>query len=252
MITIKSAREIETMAAAGRIVAQTLALVGSHLRPDITTEELDRLAEDFIRGHPGAVPSFKGLYDFPATLCTSINQEVVHGIPSRKRVLHDGDILSVDVGVRFEGLHADSAATFPVGDIKPEAARLLEVTQEALAAGVAQARAGNHVGDIGYAVQKVAEGAGYSVVRELVGHGIGAAFHEEPQVPNYGKPKRGARLVAGMTVAIEPMINLGGAAIRTLADKWTVVTQDGSLSAHFEHTVAIGENGDPPRILTTT
>jgi len=218
----------------------------------MTTEELDRLAEDFIRGHPGAVPSFKGLYDFPATLCTSINQEVVHGIPSRKRVLHDGDILSVDVGVRFEGLHADSAATFPVGDIKPEAARLLEVTQEALAAGVAQARAGNHVGDIGYAVQKVAEGAGYSVVRELVGHGIGAAFHEEPQVPNYGKPKRGARLVAGMTVAIEPMINLGGAAIRTLDDKWTVVTQDGSLSAHFEHTVAIGENGDPARILTTT
>jgi methionyl aminopeptidase len=250
MITIKSAREIETMAAAGRIVAQTLALVGSHLRPDITTEDLDRLAEDFIRSHPGAVPSFKGLYDFPATLCTSINQEVVHGIPSRKRVLHDGDILSVDVGVRFEGLHADSAATFPVGDIKPEAARLLEVTQEALAAGVAQARAGNHVGDIGYAVQKVAEGAGYSVVRELVGHGIGAAFHEEPQVPNYGKPKRGARLVSGMTVAIEPMINLGGAAIRTLDDKWTVVTQDGSLSAHFEHTVAIGENGDPARILT--
>jgi methionyl aminopeptidase len=250
MITIKSAREIETMAAAGRMVAETLALVCKHIRPDITTEDLDRLAEDFIRSHPGAVPSFKGLYDFPATLCTSINQEVVHGIPSRKRVLHDGDILSVDVGVRFEGLHADSAATFPVGDIKPEAARLLEVTQEALAAGVAQARAGNHVGDIGYAVQKVAEGAGYSVVRELVGHGIGAAFHEEPQVPNYGKPKRGARLVSGMTVAIEPMINLGGAAIRTLDDKWTVVTQDGSLSAHFEHTVAIGENGDPARILT--
>jgi methionyl aminopeptidase len=251
MITIKSAREIETMAAAGRIVAQTLALVGKHIRPDITTEELDRLAEDFIRSHPGAVPSFKGLYDFPATLCTSINQEVVHGIPSRKRVLHDGDILSVDVGVRLEGLHADSAATFPVGDIKPEAARLLEVTQQALAAGVAQARAGNHVGDIGHAVQKVAEGAGYSVVRELVGHGIGTAFHEEPQVPNYGKPKRGTPLRAGMTVAIEPMINVGGAAIRTLDDKWTVVTQDGSLSAHFEHTVAIGENGDPPRILTT-
>lgn len=250
MITIKSVREIETMAAAGRIVAQTLALCGRHIRPDITTEELDRLAEDFIRSHPGAVPSFKGLYDFPATLCTSINQEVVHGIPSRKRVLHDGDILSVDVGVRFEGLHADSAATFPVGDIKPEAARLLEVTQEALAAGVAQARAGNHVGDIGHAVQKVAEGAGYSVVRELVGHGIGTAFHEEPQVPNYGKPKRGTRLVAGMTVAIEPMINVGSASIRTLDDKWTVVTQDGSLSAHFEHTVAIGENGDPPRILT--
>jgi methionyl aminopeptidase len=249
MITIKSAREIETMATAGRIVAQTLALVGKHIRPDVTTEELDHLAEEFIRSHPGAQPSFKGLYDFPATLCTSINQEIVHGIPSRKRVLHDGDILSVDVGVQLEGLHADSAATFPVGEIKPEVARLLAVTQQALAAGVAQARAGNHVGDIGSAVQKVAEGAGYSVVRELVGHGIGTAFHEEPQVPNYGKPKRGQRLVAGMTIAIEPMINLGGSAIRTLDDKWTVVTQDGSMSAHFEHTVAITENG--PRILTT-
>ena len=172
----------------------------------------------------------------------------MHGIPSHKRVLHDGDIVSVDVGVWVEGLHADSAATFPVGDVRAEAARLLEVTQEALAAGVAQARAGNHVGDIGHAVQQVAETAGYSVVRELVGHGIGASFHEEPQVPNYGKPKRGARLVPGMTIAIEPMINVGGASIRTLDDKWTVVTQDGSLSAHFEHTVAVTENG--PRILT--
>lgn len=250
MITIKSAREIETMAAAGRIVAETLALVGRHVQPDVSTAALDRLAEDFIRSHPGARPSFKGLYDFPATLCTSINQEIVHGIPSPKRVLHDGDILSVDVGVHLEGLHADSAATFPVGDVTPEVERLLEVTQQALAAGVAQARAGNHVGDIGHAVQQVAETAGYSVVRELVGHGIGAAFHEEPQVPNYGKPKRGQRLVPGMTIAIEPMINRGGSAIRTLDDKWTVVTQDGSLSAHFEHTVAIGENGSPPRILT--
>ena len=249
MITIKSPREIETMAAAGHIVAETLALVQRNVRPDITTEELDQLAEDFIRSHPGAQPSFKGLYDFPATLCTSINQEIVHGIPSHKRVLHDGDIVSIDVGVWVEGLHADSAATFPVGDIKPETARLLEVTQQALAAGVAQARTGNHVGDIGHAVQQVAEGAGFSVVRELVGHGIGASFHEEPQVPNYGKPKRGPRLVPGMTIAIEPMINIGGSGIRTLDDKWTVVTQDGSLSAHFEHTVAITENG--PRILTT-
>ena len=248
MITIKSAREIETMAAAGRIVAETLALIGRSIRPDITTEDLDRLAEDFIRSHPGAQPSFKGLYDFPATLCTSINHEIVHGIPSHKRVLHDGDIVSVDTGVYLEGLHADSAATFPVGDIKTEAARLLETTREALTAGVAQARAGNHVGDIGHAVQKIAEGAGYSVVRELVGHGIGASFHEEPQVPNYGKPKRGPRLVSGMTIAIEPMINVGGPSIRTLDDKWTVVTQDGSLSAHFEHTVAVTENG--PRILT--
>lgn len=251
MITIKSPREIETMAAAGRIVAETLALIQRNVRPDVTTADLDRLAEDFIRGHPGALPSFKGLYDFPCTLCTSINHEIVHGIPSAKRVLHDGDILSVDVGVTLEGLHADSAATFPVGDVSPAVERLLAVTQTALAAGVAQARAGNHVGDIGHAVQTVAEQAGYSVVRELVGHGIGASFHEEPQVPNYGKPKRGPRLVPGMTIAIEPMINEGGAAIRTLDDRWTVVTHDGSLSAHFEHTVAIGENGGPPRILTT-
>jgi methionyl aminopeptidase len=251
MITIKSAREIETMAAAGRIVAGTLALVAGHVHPGVSTAELDRLAEEFIRSHPGARPSFKGLYDFPATLCTSINQEVVHGIPSRERVLTAGDVLSVDVGVWLEGLHADSAATFPVGDVGAEGRRLLRVTQEALAAGIAQARAGQHVGDIGYAVQQVAETAGYSVVRELVGHGIGASFHEEPQVPNYGKPKRGPRLVSGMTLAIEPMVNVGGPEIRTLDDKWTVVTQDGSLSAHFEHTVAILENGGPPRILTT-
>ena len=235
MITIKSPREIDTMAAAGRIVAQTLALVSSHVRPGVSTADLDRLAETFIRSHPGAKPSFKGLYDFPATLCTSINQEVVHGIPS----------------VWLDGLHADSAATFPVGKIAPEAQRLLDITQKALAAGVAQAKTGNHVGDIGHAVQQVAEGAGFSVVRELVGHGIGSSFHEEPQVPNYGKPKRGARLVPGMTIAIEPMVTVGGPEIRTLDDKWTVVTLDGSLSAHFEHTVAVLDNGGPPRILTT-
>ena len=251
MITIKSPRELDTMAAAGRIVAQTLALVERHVRPGISTEALDKLAEEFIRSHPGAKPSFKGLYDFPATLCTSINNEIVHGIPSPTRVLKAGDLLSVDVGAWLEGLHADSAATFPVGDVSAEAARLLQVTRDALVAGVAQAKAGNHVGDIGHAVQQVAERAGFSVVRELVGHGIGAAFHEEPQVPNYGKPKRGARLVAGMTIAIEPMINIGEPEIRTLADKWTVVTEDGSLSAHFEHTVAIGDNGTPARVLTT-
>jgi methionyl aminopeptidase len=250
MITIKSAREIETMAAAGRIVAETLALMGRTVRPGISTKELDRVAEEFIRSHPGAVPSFKGLYDFPATLCTSINHEVVHGIPSAKRVLRAGDLISVDVGVHLDGLHADSAATFPVGDVSPETRRLLLVTQDALAAGIAQARAGNHVGDIGHAVQTVAEGAGFSVVREMVGHGIGASFHEEPQVPNYGKPKRGPRLAPGMTIAIEPMVNIGAADIRTLPDKWTVVTADGTLSAHFEHTVAIAENGSAPRILT--
>jgi methionyl aminopeptidase len=250
MITIKSPREIETMAAAGRIVAETLALIGGTVQPGLSTKDLDRRAEEFIRSHPGALPSFKGLYDFPATLCTSINHEVVHGIPSAKRVLREGDLISIDVGVQLEGLHADSAATFPVGEISPAAERLLRVTQEALAAGIAEARAGNHVGDIGHAVQGVAEGAGYSVVREMVGHGIGASFHEEPQVPNYGKPKRGPRLMPGMTIAIEPMVNVGGAEIRTLADKWTVVTADGSLSAHFEHTVAIRENGGPPQVLT--
>jgi len=250
MITIKSPREIDTMAAAGRIVARTLALVGRLIGPGKTTEELDRLAEEFIRSHPGARPSFKGLYDFPATLCTSINNEIVHGIPSPRRTLREGDLLSVDVGVYLEGLHADSAATFPVGAVSPPAQRLLQVTQQALAAGVAVARAGNHVGDIGHAVQEVAEEAGFSVVRELVGHGIGASFHEEPQVPNYGKPKRGPRLVPGMTIAIEPMVNAGGPEIRTLEDKWTVVTEDGSLSAHFEHTVAIAEAGAAPRILT--
>jgi methionyl aminopeptidase len=250
MITIKSPREIETMAAAGHIVAETLALIGKTVRPGLSTRELDRQAEEFIRGHPGALPSFKGLYDFPATLCTSINQEVVHGIPSPKRVLREGDLISIDVGVQLEGLHADSAATFAVGKITPAAERLLRVTQDALAAGIAQARAGNHVGDIGHAVQGVAEGAGYSVVREMVGHGIGSSFHEEPQVPNYGKPKRGPRLMPGMTIAIEPMVNVGRAEIHTLPDKWTVVTADGKLSAHFEHTVAIRENGGPPLILT--
>ena len=250
MITLKSPREIDTMAAAGKIVADTLALMERSARPGVSTKELDRQAEEFIRSHPGARPSFKGLYDFPATLCTSINSEVVHGIPSAKRVLKEGDLISVDVGVQLEGLHADSAATYAVGAVPAEVQRLLQVTKDALAAGIAQAKAGNHVGDIGHAVQQVAESAGYSVVREMVGHGIGSAFHEEPQVPNFGKPKRGARLVPGMTIAIEPMVNVGGAEIRTLADKWTVVTVDGSLSAHFEHTVAIGENGEQARILT--
>ena len=237
------------MARAGKIVAETLALMRQIVRPGLTTEDLDRAAEEFIRSHEGATPSFKGLYGFPKTLCTSIDVEIVHGIPSHKRVLDEGSIVSVDVGVQLEGLHADSATTLGVGTISPETERLLEVTQECLAAGIAQARVGNHVGDIGYAVQQVAEGAGYGVVRELVGHGIGARFHEEPQVPNYGNPKRGPRLLEGMTLAIEPMITMGDPATKTLADKWTVVTADGSLSAHFEHTVAITANG--PRILTT-
>jgi methionyl aminopeptidase len=248
MITLKSPREIEVMARAGRIVAGTLALMGEILRPGMSTEDLDAAAEAFIRSHEGATPSFKGLYGFPKTLCTSIDTEIVHGIPSTKRVLAEGSIVSVDVGVQLEGLHADSATTLAVGRISPAAERLLAVTRESLSAGIAQARVGNHVGDIGHAVQKVAEGAGFGVVRELVGHGIGTRFHEEPQVPNYGSPKRGPRLLEGMTLAIEPMITIGDPGTRTLGDKWTVVTADGSLSAHFEHTVAITANG--PRILT--
>jgi methionyl aminopeptidase len=248
MITIKSEREIETMASAGRIVAETLQLVASHTRPGTSTGALDELAEEFIQAHPGARPSFKGLYGFPRSLCTSINDEIVHGIPSARRILEDGDILSIDCGVYLEGLHADAAITVPVGQVSERSARLLRITQDALEAGIAAAVIGNHVGDIGHAVQSVAERAGYTVVRELVGHGIGSSFHEEPQVPNYGKPKRGPRLVPGMTLAIEPMINIGRPEIRTLADKWTVVTADGSLSAHFEHTVVIDAAG--PRLLT--
>jgi methionyl aminopeptidase len=249
MITLKSPREVEIMSRAGRIVAGTLARMREILAPGMSTEDLDAEAERFIRSHDGAVPSFKGLYGFPKTLCTSIDEEIVHGIPSRKRVLAEGSIISVDVGVQLEGLHADSATTLPVGQVTEETTRLLRVTQESLAAGIAQARVGNHVGDIGYAVQQIAEGAGYGVVRELVGHGIGTRFHEEPQVPNYGAPKRGPRLLEGMTLAIEPMITIGSPVTKTLGDKWTVVTADGSLSAHFEHTVVITANG--PRILTS-
>jgi methionyl aminopeptidase len=248
MITLKSSREIEIMARAGRIVAGTLALMREIVRPGMTTEDLDAAAEAFIRSHPGAVPSFKGLYGFPKTLCTSIDEEIVHGIPSSRRVLSEGSIVSVDVGVQLEGLHADSATTIAVGRVAAPAARLMEVTRESLAAAITQARVGNHVGDIGHAVQEIAEGAGFGVVRELVGHGIGTRFHEEPQVPNYGSPRRGPRLLEGMTLAIEPMITIGNPATKTLSDKWTVVTADGSLSAHFEHTVAITADG--PRILT--
>jgi methionyl aminopeptidase len=248
VITLKSPREIEAMAHAGHIVAQVLELMAASARPGTTTARMDDLAEEFIRSHKGCTPSFKGLYGFPRTLCTSINEEIVHGIPSPRRVLREGNVVSVDVGVQYQGLHADSATTLPVGEISPEADRLLRVTRQCLAAGIEQARIGNHVGDIGHAVQQVAEAAGFGVVRELVGHGIGTAFHEEPQVPNHGTPRRGPRLLEGMTIAIEPMITAGHYATRTLPDKWTVVTADGSLSAHFEHTVHISAEG--PRILT--
>jgi methionyl aminopeptidase len=250
VIALKSERELELMAEGGRILAATLAMLRSAVRPGMSTLDLDKLAEDFIRGHPGATPSFKGLYGFPGTLCTSINEEIVHGIPSRKRVLREGDMLKIDVGVRFAGLHTDSATSVAVGEIDPTSRRLMDVTVEALGAGIAAARAGNHIGDIGAAVQATVERAGFSVVRDLVGHGIGEEFHEEPQVPNFGKPKRGTKLVPGLTIAIEPMVNVGGPKTRTLSDKWTIVTADGSRSAHFEHTVAITENG--PRILTNS
>jgi len=248
MIQIKSPREIEIMAEGGRILAATIALLERETRPGRTTAELDAIAEEFIRGHDGATPAFKGLYGFPGSICASINHEIVHGIPSRKRVLKDGDILSIDVGVKYQGMYTDSAATVSVGEIPEESRRLLDVTKRALDAGIAAATKDNHVGDIGAAVQSTVEAAGFSVVRELVGHGVGFSPHEDLQVPNYGKPKRGKRLVPGLTIAIEPMVNAGSPATRTMPDKWTVVTADGARSAHFEHTVAITDNG--PRILT--
>jgi methionyl aminopeptidase len=248
VIQLKSSREIDLMAQGGRILGQTLKLLRDSVRPGMTTAELDRIAEEFIRGHEGAVPAFKGLYGFPGSICTSINDEIVHGIPSRKRVLQEGDIVSIDVGVGFRGFFTDSAITVAVGSVDPATRRLLDVTAESLEAGIAAATAGNHIGDIGAAVQAVVEAAGFSVVRDLVGHGIGAEFHEEPQVPNYGKPRRREKLVPGLTLAIEPMVNAGGPATRTLPDRWTIVTVDGSRSAHFEHTVAITNDG--PRVLT--
>jgi methionyl aminopeptidase len=248
VIQIKSAREVEIMAEGGRILGATVAMLEREVRPGISTADLDALAEEFIRGHDGARPAFKGLYGFPGTLCTSINNEIVHGIPSRKRVLREGDIISIDVGVGYRGYFTDSAVTVPVGEVDADTMRLLAVTRAALAAGIEAARAEAHIGDIGAAVQAVVERAGFSVVRDLVGHGIGTEFHEEPQVPNYGKPRRGVKLVPGLTLAIEPMVNAGGPATRTLPDKWTIVTVDGSRSAHFEHTVAITDNG--PRVLT--
>ncbi|MDQ6636093.1 MAG: type I methionyl aminopeptidase [Gemmatimonadota bacterium] len=248
MIQLKSQREIELMAEGGKILAATVRMLRREVRAGVSTLDLDAIAEEFIRSHPGATPAFKGLYGFPGTLCTSINQEIVHGIPSRKRVLKDGDVISIDVGVGYQGYFTDSATTVPVGTVDAETTRLLEVTERSLAAGIAAAVPGNHLGDIGAAVQKIVESAGFSVVRDLVGHGIGVEFHEEPQVPNYGKPKRGLKLVPGLTLAIEPMVNVGSAQTRTLPDKWTIVTVDGSRSAHFEHTVAITEQGN--RVLT--
>ena len=245
---LKSPREIDIMARGGALLYATLQHMKAHVRPGISTGELDALCEAFIRSHAGAEPAFKGLYGFPGSACISINEEVVHGIPSRKRVLHDGDIVKLDFGVKLEGMYTDSAITVPVGEIDELTQRLLEVTKRSLDAGIAAATSENHVGDIGAAVQAVVESAGFSVVRELVGHGVGFSPHEELQIPNYGKPKRGKKLSVGLTIAIEPMVNVGTAKTKTLSDKWTVVTADAKRSAHFEHTVAITEHG--PRILT--
>jgi methionyl aminopeptidase len=247
MIVRKSTDEIEAMRRAGAVVARTLAKLGELIKPGVTTGELDGAAEEYIRSE-GGVPTFKGYRGFPASICTSPNSMVVHGIPGPYE-LEDGDLLSVDVGVTLDGFVADSAYTFPVGAVSIEATRLLEACQAALVAGIAEARAGNHVQDISAAVQRTTEAAGFSVVRSLVGHGIGRAMHEEPQVPNFGQPGQGPLLRSGMTLAIEPMINAGGPDVWMAEDRWSISTNDDSLSAHFEHTVAVTDNG--PLVLTS-
>jgi methionyl aminopeptidase len=242
----KSTGEIEQMERAGSVLAETMALLGEHIRPGVTTAELDELADEFIRSR-GGIPTFKGYRGYPASICTSPNAMVVHGIPGPYE-LREGDVLSVDVGVTAHGFVADSAYTFGVGEIALDAQRLLDTCQAALAAGIEQARAGNHLSDIGHVVQGVTEEAGFSVVRSLVGHGVGRRMHEDPQIPNFGEPGRGPLLQPGMTLAIEPMINAGGPDVYLHEDEWSISTEDGSLSAHFEHTVAVTES--EPRILT--
>lgn len=237
MMYCKTEEEIELLRKSSLLVGRTLAEVAKIIKPGVTTLDLDKVAEEFIRDH-GGVPSFKGYNGFSGSLCTSTNAEVVHGIPS-ERVLEDGDIISVDCGVYMNGFHGDSAYTFPVGEIAPDTQKLLDVTQECLEKGIEQAITGNRVGDIGYAVQEHAENNGYGVVRELVGHGLGRDLHEAPEVPNYGRKGHGPKLKEGLILAIEPMINLGRRAIRQLPDGWTIVTADGNPSAHFEHDVVI-------------
>jgi methionyl aminopeptidase len=240
-INIKTEEEIELMRASSKILVSTLGLLESMIKPGLKTGNLDRAAEDFIRSH-GAVPSFKGYRGFPASICTSVNSEVVHGIPG-SRVLGEGDIVSIDVGVLKDGYHSDGAATFPVGAVPDKVKDLLQVTRDALAAGITQARAGNTIADISGAVQMTVEGRGFSVVRDLVGHGIGREMHEAPQVPNFLGSENTPKLATGMTLAIEPMVNAGGYAVDFLDDGWTVVTKDRSLSAHFEHTVVVRDGG---------
>ena len=247
MKVLKTVRELSVMREACRISAGALQLIGKAIEPGVTTAELDRLAEEYIRSQ-GATPNFKGYHGYPATACISINNEVIHGIPTAKRKIQAGDIVSVDLGALFEGYHGDNAATFACGDISPEAQRLIDTTRESLYKGIEMARAGGRIGDISHAVQCFVEAAGFSVVRQFVGHGIGTKLHEAPEVPNFGTAGRGVRLLPGMTLAIEPMVNMGKHDVKVLPDGWTVLTKDGSLSAHFEHTVAITTEG--PQIMT--
>jgi methionyl aminopeptidase len=247
MIILKTPDEIAIMAKASRIVAEVLEVLKQGVRPGVTTDELDRVAELEIRAR-GAIPAFKGYRNYPKTLCASVNEQVVHGIPS-KRVLKEGDIIGLDLGAIVGGFYGDSAVTVGVGWIDEKTAALVRITEESLSLAIEQARVGNRLSDISHAVQRHVEAAGYSVVTEFVGHGIGRQLHEEPQVPNYGKPGQGPRLQAGMVLAIEPMVNMGGSAVRVLDDRWTAVTVDGSLSAHFEHTIAIQSSG-PALVLS--
>ncbi len=247
MVVLKTSRELGIMKEACSIAAGALQTVGNAVEPGITTAELDALAEKYIRSR-GGEPNFKNYHGFPATACISINNEVIHGIPSKSRKICKGDIVSVDLGAKFQGYHGDNAATFACGDVSEEAKRLMSVTREALYEGIKAARAGSRIGDISSAVQRTVEAAGFSVVRQYVGHGIGTQLHEAPEVPNFGTAGRGIRLLPGMTLAIEPMVNIGSYDVKVLSDGWTVETRDGSLSAHFEHTVVITPDG--PKIMT--
>jgi len=247
VIVCRSAAELEKMRAAGRLVGEVLTELTARVAPGVTTAALDEVAEELIR-RAGAIPAFKGYHGYPATICASINEEVIHGIPSGRRILNEGDVISIDVGASLDGYYGDSAVTLPVGAVSEQAATLLRVTEESLYKAIERVRVGGRISDLGHAVQHHVEAYGFSVVREFVGHGIGQRMHEEPQVPNYGEPGRGPRLTEGMVLAIEPMVNAGKPAVKVLADGWTAVTRDGSLSAHFEHTVAVTADG--PWILT--
>jgi methionyl aminopeptidase len=247
VIVCRSSAELEKMRAAGRLVGEVLSELTGRVAPGVTTAALDEIAEEMIR-QAGAIPAFKGYHGYPATICASINEEVIHGIPSGRRILNEGDVISIDVGASLDGYYGDSAVTLPVGPVSEQAATLLRVTEESLYKAIERVRVGGRISDIGHAVQQHVEAYGFSVVREFVGHGIGQRMHEEPQVPNYGEPGRGPRLTEGMVLAIEPMVNAGKPAVKVLADGWTAVTRDSSLSAHFEHTVAVTADG--PWILT--